>query len=435
MEEVASRKVKPVLILALALASMTGALPVRAQRAPRLSVIEHITTALERDKGFSRAERRDMIAALRSSFADYALQIIPGRDPASIRVVMRMIIEGHFDSAPKERIAEVAFAAYQAISRGAPADVAEGIALYGYRKKIPADRIGVWANGYHQLVESKVPGPVAADLVRNAMEHDWEDGTFNTFKWALVRGLRDGFDIEDYAAYLFGHMQEGKRGPGRLTADARAYFKKMARSGRKPKLPPYEGVFSRTQDPEPVYEVVPETPREEPAPAPVPPPAKVQPAEPEARPAEPPPEPRKAPKTKVRPRRRKLDLTIGQVWPGLDKSSKSYLGTPYVWGGTTRKGIDCSALTRNTYRENKIAIPRVSRQQWKAGKKIKKSRLRKGDLVFFNTQGVGVSHVGMVVQAKPTRFIHASSSRGVVVDKLSKRWFKQRFLGARRIVP
>jgi len=62
-------------------------------------------------------------------------------------------------------------------------------------------------------------------------------------------------------------------------------------------------------------------------------------------------------------------------------------------------------------------------------------RLREGDLVFFNTMGVGVSHVGLVVDAKGPRFMHASSSRGVVRDDLAKRYYKTRYLGARRVVP
>jgi peptidoglycan endopeptidase LytE len=122
------------------------------------------------------------------------------------------------------------------------------------------------------------------------------------------------------------------------------------------------------------------------------------------------------------------------VWPGVDKSAHSYLGTPYVWGGTTHRGIDCSALTQNSYGENAVRIPRVSRDQWKAERPVDGS-LRAGDLVFFNTMGVGVSHVGMVVDPAGPKFIHASSSHGVMIADLSNRYYKQRYLGARRVVP
>ena len=124
---------------------------------------------------------------------------------------------------------------------------------------------------------------------------------------------------------------------------------------------------------------------------------------------------------------------IRKLWPGLDASARSYLGTPYVWGGTTHQGIDCSALTQNTFGENRVKIPRVSRDQWKTGEKT--DNLREGDLIFFNTMGAGVSHVAMVVDPKARTFIHASSSKGVMVADLDNKWFGRRYLGARRVVP
>jgi cell wall-associated NlpC family hydrolase len=393
------------------------ALPASAQ--PRQDVLEFISATLETDAGFTPAERSSLASALRSSFADYANQAVNAERRPAAQVALRMIVEGHFDQTAPERVADVAFSAYQAVLRGAPADVVEGIALYGYRKKIPADRIGLWANGYRQMSQAGVPGPVAADLIRNAMENDWEDNDFNTFKWALVQGAKEKFDLKDYATYLFGNYLKGGRKPGELTNQAHATFRTLKKKGVKPDLPAYEGVFAQKEQPKPVY-VPPQVQREEP------PAFKEEKKE---------PEPKAEPKTEPAPKPKELGLAMDSLWPGLHGSAKSYLGTPYVWGGTTHKGIDCSALTQNSYGENKVGLPRVSRQQWKVGDEISYNGLRQGDLVFFNTLGVGVSHVGMVVDPKGPMFIHASSSKGVTISELSKKYYRSRYLGARRIVP
>jgi len=427
----------------------------------RQNVAEYVSAALQKDKGFTPQERESILNAVRGRFAAYANNIVHAERTQGVQVVMRMIIEGQMDETPPERIADVAFAAYQAISRGAPADAVEGIALYGYRKKLSADKISLWSNGYNDLISNKVPSEIAADLVHNSMERDWDDYAFNTFKWALVKAVKDGFDVRDFAVYLFGNMAAKKQLPGQLVADASAYFKRLARTHAAPELPPYEGAFSR----KPVEKIIYEAPPSQPAPKapavtePQPPKPQVPPAQqppkPQPQPAQPklppealaqiqpaPVEPPKPPKPAAPPSVKKpsqtpreLGLTMGGLWPGLDRSAQSYLGTPYVWGGTTHKGIDCSGLTQNTYGENQVGIPRVSKQQWQTGEPIEESDLREGDLLFFNTMGVGVSHVGMLVSREGPKFVHASSSHGVMIADFSKRYYKSRYLGARRIVP
>ncbi len=370
---------------------------------------DYVAKALSSDPGLTQREAGALSGAIRERFADYGLQQVNKAREDAAKVVLHVIVEGTFDQTAPERVADVAFAAYQAIGRGAPADVVEGIGLYGYRKSVPGDRLAAWANGYRQLAEAGVPGDVAADLVRNAFEKGWDDATFNMLKWALVQARKDGFDARDYAVYLLGRMQQGAR-PGAVSSEARQAFADAKAKGVKPKLPAYEGAFSRR----PFAEAQVPAPREE-APAPV----------------EKAPAPRQA-------RAERAPAPAGgrfdEVWPGVDRSAHSYLGTPYVWGGTTHHGIDCSALTQNSYGENSVRIPRVSRDQWKTEAPVGGS-LRVGDLVFFNTMGVGVSHVGMIVDTDGPKFIHASSSHGVMIADLSNRYYKQRYLGARRVVP
>ena len=114
-----------------------------------------------------------------------------------------------------------------------------------------------------------------------------------------------------------------------------------------------------------------------------------------------------------------------------------YLGVPYQWGGTTRKGMDCSAMARAIVRETYgLELPRTSKQMYKLGSPVRGGgRLRPGDLVFFRIgdSGPGVSHVGVYVG--DDRFAHASSSRGGVIDQLSQPYFKTRYVGGRRILP
>ncbi len=433
-------------LLPLLLAGLLAA-PAAAQS--RRNVMETLTAALAQDKAYDSAERARLLGALRERFADYGLEVVNDQRAKAVTVVLHVITEGSFDEAPPDRVADVAFAAYQAMSRGAPPEETEGIALYGYQKKLPGDTIAAWANGYRQAVENKVPAPVAADLVNFAMSKDLSVSDFDTLKWALVNGVKDGFDAKDYATFLLGRMSQGGAGPGAISGDAKAEFSRARAEKRRPKLPRYAGAFEAKPHPEPTYTapvaaepapptVVAEAPEASEAPAaPVAPAAKPRPSAPAppSRSARTTPPPAR-PATAAPPASVAADSPrMAALWPGLDATSKSYLGTPYVWGGTSHNGIDCSGLTSNTYGENRVKIPRVSRDQWKIGTAPDDAALRNGDLVFFNTLGVGVSHVGMVVDAKNRRFVQASSSKGVTVSDLDGKYYKTRYLGARRVVP
>ncbi|MBO9573583.1 MAG: C40 family peptidase [Chitinophagaceae bacterium] len=110
---------------------------------------------------------------------------------------------------------------------------------------------------------------------------------------------------------------------------------------------------------------------------------------------------------------------------------EDWYGTPYKYGGSTRRGIDCSAfactMMDTVYN---ISLPRTSREQYGAGKRISKKELKQGDLVFFNTTG-GVSHVG--VYLNNNKFVHASTSSGVMISDLDDAYFKRRYVGACRL--
>lgn len=115
----------------------------------------------------------------------------------------------------------------------------------------------------------------------------------------------------------------------------------------------------------------------------------------------------------------------------LDAVDEWY-GVRYRTGGNTKSGVDCSGFTVAVYASvYGITLPRVSKEQYRISRKISITELQEGDLVFYRTRGSGVSHVG--VYLGNNRFIHASVSRGVMVNSLFDSYYVQRFVGAGRI--
>lgn len=119
-------------------------------------------------------------------------------------------------------------------------------------------------------------------------------------------------------------------------------------------------------------------------------------------------------------------------------TAKSYQGTPYKYGGTTRAGIDCSALVYYAYYSIGINMPRTSNDQSQVGNKVPYKDIREGDVLFFATSKKKnqVTHSGIVteVQDNDIRFIHSSTSLGVTEDYLSSRYWASAFLFANRIL-
>lgn len=116
----------------------------------------------------------------------------------------------------------------------------------------------------------------------------------------------------------------------------------------------------------------------------------------------------------------------------LVMTATRFRGTPYRWGGASaRSGFDCSGLTKVVYQLNGLDLPRTSRQQWSAGKPIRRMELARGDLVFFATSGGRrVSHVG--IYTGDGKFLHApGSGKSIREASLDNKYFHKRYLGAR----
>lgn len=124
--------------------------------------------------------------------------------------------------------------------------------------------------------------------------------------------------------------------------------------------------------------------------------------------------------------------TKGTIAASVVNTALSYRGVPYVWGGSSPRGFDCSGFVMHVYQKNGIKLPRTADAQFAFGRKLNSAEVRPGDVVFFQTYTYGASHCGIYLGQG--QFVHASSSKGVMVSRLSENYWRIRYLGARRMM-
>lgn len=133
------------------------------------------------------------------------------------------------------------------------------------------------------------------------------------------------------------------------------------------------------------------------------------------------------------PKEKRLSPTI----QALLSTSFDYIGTPYRFGGTESSGMDCSGFVFKSFEKIGKNIPRISRDQGKIGKEINLEQLNIGDLLFFATGGgKRINHVGIVHDILPSgeiKFIHSSTSKGVIISSLDEKYWSTTYLFARRV--
>ncbi|MEY8850169.1 C40 family peptidase [Psychroserpens sp. XS_ASV72] len=120
------------------------------------------------------------------------------------------------------------------------------------------------------------------------------------------------------------------------------------------------------------------------------------------------------------------------------KYAQTFEGTKYKYGGTTKRGMDCSGLVVTAFQKENISLPRTTADLKSTGKWIDVKQVKEGDLLFFATRknSRNVNHVGIVTKARPgfVEFIHSTTSRGVITSNLSERYWYLAYVQARRVI-
>lgn len=139
---------------------------------------------------------------------------------------------------------------------------------------------------------------------------------------------------------------------------------------------------------------------------------------------------------KIVTKRRSTPLNASREMVTVIETARSYQGTPYKYGGTTRLGMDCSGLLCAAFAAIEVPIPRSSNEQAEWGEQVRPQDLKVGDLLFFGASpgSNSITHVGLVTEATPegVQFIHSSSSLGVIENSLETDYYLSRFIKAVR---
>lgn len=129
---------------------------------------------------------------------------------------------------------------------------------------------------------------------------------------------------------------------------------------------------------------------------------------------------------------------VNETAQSIINTALTFSGVRYKFGGTDKRGIDCSGLLYRAFGAHDVALPRVSHQIAEVGKRIRVSDIEAGDLVFFRTskRGRKINHVGLVVavEGDEVKFIHSTTSRGVIVSSLREGYWNYAFVKATRVL-
>lgn len=274
-----------------------------------------------------------------------------------------------------------------------------------------------------RAIERGVSPGVARELSFTAVERNWSLNMIDAAFEGLIRASHEGLTPEKVATALNARFSTSVTDPARVVDDVLSFVRKNEQiklavidRSRLQQLKVIEAAPDvekkpDTKKPEPGPEIKNKTPV-------VPTPPGVQKTTP-------------TPTQKTQSDRVLAALNLNMAM--MQQTIQSFMGVPYLWGGSTRRGTDCSGFVQSVFREQGILLPRVSRQQYTVGNTISFNSLQYGDLVFFNKYGYGrITHVGIYMGNG--YFVHASCSKGVTITKLNKPYYRTRFAGAKRVL-
>jgi len=324
-----------------------------------------------KDDGLSEQEKQEWILLIREQFHEKSFSFDYSR------LVYGIMSQAKFDEVDMKKAAIIAFASAKAVNRGAPEDEVSDLALFAFSSHLSTEEIRLYAITAGKCRTAGVPVHVTQEMIRLAKEGGWTDHTFTTIMNGLIKASEKGYDAEKVGLFMLISIAQNLGTPEQIVKDALKDARKRTAAATN---------ITVTKPVE--KDIVPRT---------------------------------------VTPKKVDLDYETFQ------KSVESFLGTPYVWGGNTRRGVDCSGFTKLVMYENGYTIPRVSRDQAKIGAVVRKPDLKLGDLVFFDTKGRGyITHVGLYLGGN--LLVHASSSKGVIIVLFSNRYFQSRYVSSRRVV-
>ncbi|HEX9979565.1 MAG TPA: C40 family peptidase [Flavobacterium sp.] len=132
-----------------------------------------------------------------------------------------------------------------------------------------------------------------------------------------------------------------------------------------------------------------------------------------------------------------LENTDNYVALQMINNAMQFIGVSYRGGGTSKAGMDCSGMVTAVFNIFEMKLPRSSHEMAKVGEKVKKEEIKKGDLVFFRTNGRDtINHVGLVIEAdsEEIKFIHSSTQKGVIISSTREPYYQKTFAQANRVI-